>query len=45
MKNKKLLKYLVIMIVVIVLVVAAAYINKYASKRVRRIRQKARKIK
>ena len=32
-------------LIVIVLVVAAAYINKYASKRVRRIRQKARKIK
>ena len=29
----------------IVLIVAAAYLHKYASKRVRRIRQKARKIK
>ena len=32
-------------LIAIVLVVAAAYINKYASKRVRRIRQRARKVK
>jgi len=32
-------------LIAIVLVVIAGYVNKYASKRVRRIRQKARKIK
>lgn len=32
-------------LIAIVLIVAAAYINKYASKRVRRIRQRARKVK
>ena len=32
-------------LIAIVLVVVGAYINKYASKRVRRIRQRARKVK